>query len=275
MIDYIKTLLTVLVLLINIDSVGASNNEIYFSFIKSGKINTFSNEYEKIEVDFDGEIIWSINQSGFTFDSRCGNETSEFKGKISQDKINKLSKIALKSINSQKKVDLDAPLGKGRSLTKRIKLLLKDESHSAVVSDQTKETDALYQYLDELTNNLNPSSILRINARIINKDELEVMFKYFGKGPYSLLIPKRAADAFHIANHKIKYKNKIPKEIVKLSYQKRVFNLNLKIERLGGDKKIQYLKYSNKLALHHAKDDFSKGEFRPTSANLCTNILSE
>ena len=62
-----------------VNTVNASNNEIYFTYIKSGKINSFEEEYEKIEVDFNGEISWAINQSGFTFDAHCGNETSELR----------------------------------------------------------------------------------------------------------------------------------------------------------------------------------------------------
>lgn len=244
----------------------------YILYIKSGKINSFSNEYEKFELEFDGSVKWEINQSGLMLIPGCGNEAGSFSGKLTDVEINTLVKLAEKVIHSQPKNEIKPSKSKG--IEKTLQLILGDRVLTSNISKSTLELKKFNEYVENLKQNLSPQSIMRMNAKVLNNGKLKVRFKYFGKGPYLFLLPKKAKDAFRVPGYDIIYDKKLGFKSIEFSKSNRVKNIIFKLVPNGDKVKTEKLRYSNRNILHNAKNDFVNGQLIPKSINICTQVIN-
>lgn len=247
-----------------------ATQEAYILYIKSGKLNSFSNEYEKFEMEFDGKVKWKINQSGLMFTPGCGNEASSYQGKLTDEEINQLISLVEKAIESQP--DKKKNPRKSKGVDKTLKLLVDDKSLSSLILKNTNELIKLNEYMTKLQLNLSPQSILRMNAKILKNGKLKVRFNYFGKDPYLFLLPRKAKDAFRLSGHEVSYEDGAPFESIQFNHLMREKDITLNITSKIKNIKKQQLRYSNRNILHHSNTDFVKGQLTPESMNVCTGI---
>lgn len=249
-------------------------SDMHLSYIIGGSLSSSENYREEFVINFNQELSWKTTGTYGGFDPEgCQNQAGEFKGKVSKAQHRKVSlaaKAAVESIQSSQGPSLAA-----RGVSKKLKVLIDQNSFTGNLQHQqetTKEWKKFEELVENLKKTLLPKSLLTISSKKLNDSVVQLKFHYYGKKPFPLLIPADPNLSFFIQGYRLDYEKKRISEIENLSTTKKIFTINLKLNPIAGTSVPGKVTYSNKMAMHHAEMDFTKGMIRPIEMNICSSI---
>ncbi len=251
----------------------AASEETYLEYRIGGSLGARAESLEKFELDFDQHFIWFSNETGGLDEPGCMTDIAEFSGKLTQNETDLLIKKAHEAALAVPASVSDGIPVKG--ITKRLKLIVGDNSFSANLSGQDelpKAWEEMDVMIRQLTQKLAPKKMMSMSARLLNTKHLQVRYQYWGKKPFVLIIPNDPALAFKLQGYRLEYVQRPAMELQQMGPTRKSIDLTFKLFPIAEEIEISKLYYANKQAMHHANMAFMKGHLRPDSINICSVV---
>jgi hypothetical protein len=249
-------------------------SDLHLSYVIGGSLSSSENFKEEFVIDFNQDLIWKTSGTYGGFDpGGCQNQAGQFKAKISKTehlKVSLAAKAAIKSIQLPQ-----GPALPSRGVSKKLKVLIDEDSYSGNLQhnqDSTQEWKKFEELVEILKKKIFPEHLLTITSKRLKNSVIQLKFHYYGKKPFPLLIPLDPNLSFFIQGYQMEYEKKRITELEYLSPSRKAFALNLKLKPIAEKVDVTKITYSNKMAMHHAEMDFTKGLIRPIELNICSSI---
>lgn len=255
-------------------AVDLGGKDIHISFVKNTKRSAFAEDNESFQVDFDRKVTWVNGPWGLSQNANCTNEAGEKIGDLSDAEVKVLAQAAIEAILSlEKDPENTAPQASRpeNAQSTTLKVLVGEDIYSVRVHTSNPQYQKFLDVLETYQEKLRIHSLIRMQGQMTKNGDLKVVFSYFGKKPFHLIIPKKAGEAFRLGNAQLEYLIAPTREEFVLSSKSKRLELNFKLKK-NAEALGKQIQYSNRLILHHVPNDAVKGQLPPTVLNLCSDL---
>ncbi|MEK6626546.1 MAG: hypothetical protein AABY86_16385 [Bdellovibrionota bacterium] len=252
-------------------NVGQAEDEVLntvqsLTYFRNGRDAGGVLSFDRFEIRTSGLVSWDTNSRGFF----CPLETGKYKGQISKEVLDKLTKLGEEVYEEQ------IGLSRGeaednassREVTTNLFLRRNGKYLSTAMVALSEKVKIFEQELWEIKKTLSPEAVISMDVKE-HKNYLLVNFTLRGEGPFKLVLPDKAEEAFSTPKGRpLKYHVDPKKLVVVLDAKRKNFELKLK-PFSDKDEVSREVLFQNNTAMHHGGRTLSGDNLRAKEVNMC------
>ncbi|MBI2521099.1 MAG: hypothetical protein HYV97_11795 [Bdellovibrio sp.] len=236
------------------------------TYYKNGRDAEGILSLDRMEIRTSGIVNWNTNSRGFF----CPLESGKYKGRISKEALDKLTKLGEEVHEEQ--VGLargdSEELESSREMNTNLFLRRNGKYLSTSIYALTEKVKNFEQELWKIKKTLTPESVISMEVKE-QKNYMLVKFILQGEGPFKLVLPDKAEEAFSTPKGRPLQYHTIPtKLVVILNAKRKTFDLKLQ-PFPAKDEVSREVLFQNSTAIHHGGRTLGGDNLRAKEVNMC------